>query len=159
MYKTKIKRMTDAHKQSTAIRTVKIHAEIEAAIAFAKSLNFDAVADFERHHRHRQPPQRIHSNPQTAISLNMTSLYREEFIQVLDTQISMLRDVFLNCQEIVTPLVELLHPFKEVSSLQNVMKVVDMFPEEERPDPDALMPKVEVHSDISQFNRLYPGPY
>ena len=91
-------------------------AEIEAAIAFAKRLNFDAVADFERHHRHRQPPQRIDSNPQTAVSLNMKSFYWKEFTQVLDTQISMLRDVLLNCKEIVTPLMELLHPAKEVSS-------------------------------------------
>ena len=124
-------------------------AEIEAAIAFAKRLNFD-----ERHHRHRRPPQRIDSNPQTEVFPNMKSFYREEFTQVFDTQISMLRDVLLNCKKIVTPLMELLHPAKEVSSLQNVMKVVDMFPEEERPDPDALMAEVEVFKSSMAISQL-----
>ena len=39
---------------------------------------------------------------------------------------------------------ELWHPAQEVSSLQNVIKVVNIFPEEQRPDSDALMAEVEV---------------
>ena len=66
----------------------------------------------------------------------------------------MLRDVLLNFKEIVTPLMEILHPAKEVSSLQNVMKVVDMFPEERRPDPDALMAEVEVFKSSMAISQL-----
>ena len=49
---------------------------------------------------------------------------------------------------------ELLHPAEEVWLLQYDIKVVDMFPEEERQDPDALMAEVEVFKSSMAISKL-----
>ena len=49
--------------------------------------------------------------------VSMESFYRKEFKAVLDTQIKTFADVHNNCKGTIKPLIDALHPGKEIPSL------------------------------------------
>ncbi len=96
-----------------------VNAEIQAAVIFAEHLSVDAQTDFQCRHRHRKPPARIDENPSNAVSLNLESFYWKEFKAVLDTQISTYKEVNNYSKETTRPLIDTLHPGKEVAPLES----------------------------------------
>jgi len=52
---------------------------IESGIIFAKKLNIDPDADFNRHHRRRLQPKKIDKNSDTQYTLNLKTFYKMEF--------------------------------------------------------------------------------
>jgi hypothetical protein len=121
-----------------------MNAEIQAAVIFAERLGVDAQTDFQRHHRRRKPPARIDENPSNAVSLNLEFFYRKEFKAVLDTQISTYKEVNNNSKETTRPLIDTLHPVKDVAPLESFKDLTEYFPRDQRPDPEALISEMEV---------------
>ena len=121
-----------------------MNVEIQAAAAFAEHLGIDAASDFKHHHRYRKPPSRIDENPNTTAAFSMDSFYRKEFKAVLDTQINTFADIHNNCKETTKPLIDALHPGKELPSLQTFKDLAEFFPEDQRPNPDAFMSEIEI---------------
>ena len=121
-----------------------VNAEIDAAIAFANSKGLDPISDFQRHHRRKRPPLRIDDNPGSSAAFDMHTFYRREFKAVLDTQISFLSEVYLNCCKTVQPITECLGLNKDKPKLENFQALASFFPEEIRPDPETLMSEVAV---------------
>ena len=115
-----------------------VNAEIDAAIAFANRKGLDLISDFQRHHRHKQPPLRIDDNPGSSAAFGMHTFYRREFKAILDTQISFLSEVYLNCCKTVQPIIECLGLNKDKPKLENFVALARFFPEEMRPHPETL---------------------
>lgn len=90
-----------------------MNAEIQAAVLFGERLDVDVQSDFQRHHRHRKPPGRIHKNSPNAVLLNLESFFRKEFKAVLDTQFSTYAEVNNNSEEKARLLIYILDPEKK----------------------------------------------
>ena len=109
-----------------------VNAVIDAAISFANSKGLDPISDFQRHHRRKQPPLRIDDNPGSLAAFDMHTFYPRKFKTVLDTQISFLSEVYLNCCETVQPIIECLGLNKAKPKLENFVALASFFPEEMR---------------------------
>ncbi|CAB3991910.1 zinc finger MYM-type 1-like [Paramuricea clavata] len=143
-YEAILESLAILQERSKDIKTKTAASEIQAAVIFAEHLGVDAQTVFQRHHRHRKPPARIDENPSNAVSLNLESFYRKEFKAVLNTQISTYKEVNNNSKETTRPLIDTLHPGKDVAPLESFKDLTEYFPRDQRPDPEALMSEMEV---------------
>lgn len=96
-----------------------MNADIQAAVAFAERLGIDADSDFNRHHPCRRLPCRI-----IKIQI-MRQLLPKTF---LDSQTC--AHVRKNCKETIRPLIDALHPAKEIRPLQTFKDLGEFFPQE-----------------------------
>lgn len=107
---------------------------IGSAIAFAKTFDVDAVADFNRHHRKRMPSKRLDSHCSTQADFTLHSFYRKEFKMILNMLITLSRDNLGACINTVKPLFNILYPpmKREACTVEHVESAIRLFP----PDGD-----------------------
>ena len=65
---------------------------------------------------------------------------------VLDKLINSMKDVQEQCLEVIKPLHQVLCPLKEEQNIDDVQSLIDLFPEEFRPDVDTLKAELELFS-------------
>ena len=58
--------------------------QIEASIIFARNIEINAEADFNRHHRPRKAPRRVDEQAETATVFSLRAYCRNQFREVLD---------------------------------------------------------------------------
>ena len=135
--------------------------QVQAACLFAKSFNVDAESEFRRIHHRRVPPRRLDAAPETGVNLSMTSFYRKEVFEFLDTIISVLSSKIASLEEAFSPLIDVLDP-NVVPSIDNVMKLSAVFPHD-IPDAEALAAEFEIfisHCNKTKTKRKNPSePY
>ena len=103
---------------------------IECGIIFAKKLNIDPDADFNRHHRRRLQPKKIDENSDTQCTFNLKTFYKMEFKEVFNTLITLLSEHLKNNILIVEPLIHILKVPREKNSCStdNLEKAMKIFP-------------------------------
>ena len=84
--------------------------EIDAALAFAKSMNIDGLTDFNKMHRRRRKPKRLDENPDFTVVLNIYRYYAKETIAVLDAMLSVLRGKYEDVESLLKPFFDVLDP-------------------------------------------------
>lgn len=84
--------------------TNQLNKHISSAKAFPIKMKIDPIGDFEKHHRKRIKPRRIDSNSSSQVSFSLESFYRKEFIEVLDTLITLMSTNLKCCLTSVQPL-------------------------------------------------------
>ena len=58
--------------------------QIEASVIFARNIEIDAEADFNRHHCPRKAPRCVDEQAETATVFSLRAYYRNQFREVLD---------------------------------------------------------------------------
>lgn len=122
-----IKSLKEINEDESQINNIKTSAEI-----FAKKLDVDSNADFNRFHRQRNLPKKIDCISSTQAILNLQTFYTKKFKEVLDTLINEsannLRNCFTNLQ-IVEPIFKILSmPIKSDIRTENIEKACGLFP-------------------------------
>ena len=84
--------------------------QIEASVIFARNIEFDAEADFNRHHCPRKAPIRVDEQSETATVFSLPSYYRNQFREVLDVLTSRMKEHLKQCQKSLLPLLKCLKP-------------------------------------------------
>ena len=116
--------------------------EVKAACLFAKSFNVDAESEFRRIYRKRVPPRRFDAAPETGMDLNMTSFYKKQVFEFLDTMIRVLSSKIKSLEDAFRPLIGVLDP-NAMPSIDNVKKLSAVFPDD-TPDAEALAAEIEI---------------
>ncbi|CAI6360201.1 unnamed protein product [Macrosiphum euphorbiae] len=83
--------------------TNQLDKHISSAKVFAIKMKTDPISDFEKHHRKRIKPRRIDSNSSSQVNFSLESFYRKEFIEVLDTLITLMSSNLKCCLTSVQP--------------------------------------------------------
>ena len=96
--------------------------EVDAALAFAKSMNIDGLTGFNKMHRRRRKPKRLDENPDSVVVLNIYRYYAKETIAVLDTVLSVLRGKYENVESSLKPFPDVLDPKKDTLSPDGSLK-------------------------------------
>ena len=58
---------------------------VKASVLFAKQMEIDAEAEYQRFHRPWRIPKRLDNQPETAAKMTMMTYYSKEFFAVLDS--------------------------------------------------------------------------
>ena len=76
--------------------------------------------------------------------LTWSPLTEKKFKAVLNTQIITYKEVNNNSKKTARPLIDSLHPEKETTLLESFKNLIELFPTDQRPDPEDLMSELEV---------------
>ena len=88
------------------------------------------------------PPRRFDAAPETGMDLNMTSFYRKQVFEFLDTMIRVLSSKIKSLEDAFRPLIDVLDP-NAMPSIDNVKKLSAVFPDD-TPDAEALAAEIEI---------------
>ena len=119
--------------------------QIEASVIFAKNIEIDAEADFNRHHRPRRAPGRVDEQAGTAAKFSLRAYYRNQFREVLDVLTSRMREHLVQCKKSILPLLKCLKPPIDVSCIHSA---VSLFPPAQSPDPLAVEAELQVLAEL-----------
>jgi len=119
-----IKSLTETRNNSTLINEL-----IASAKSFCLKLDIDFDGDFKQHHRKRLKPKKIDSNQQSHVNLTYEDFYRKEFLQVLDTLISLSSENLKSCLVCIQPLFKVLSVLISSNiTVEDVEKAFSLFP-------------------------------
>ena len=92
--------MKIAYSSLNTIRsnTENLKNEVDAALAFAKSMDTDDLSDFNEVRRRRRMPKRFDENPDSTVVLDIYQYYSKEIIAVLNTMLSVIREKYENVE-------------------------------------------------------------
>jgi len=92
-------------------------------------MKIDPISDFEKHHRKRIKPRRIDSNSSSQVNFSLESFYRKEFIEVLDTLITLMSSNLKCCLTSVQPLYNILSiPINPLITTEDIKNAFTLFP-------------------------------
>ena len=109
--------------------------QIEASVIFARNIEIDAEADFNRHHRPRKAPRRVDGQAETATVFSLRGYHRNQFREVLDVLTSRMKEHLVQRQKSLLPLLKCLKPPVDGSEIHSA---VSLFPPSQSPDPLAI---------------------
>lgn len=119
-----IKSLKEINEDESQINNIITSAEI-----FAKKLDVDSNADFNKFHRQRNLPKKIDCNSSTQVIFNLQTFYRKEFKEVLDTLINESANNLRDCFKIVEPIFKILSiPIKSDIRTEDIEKACGLFP-------------------------------
>ena len=115
--------------------------QIEASVIFARNIEIDAEADFNRHHRPRKASRRVDGQAETATVFSLRAYYRNQFREVLDVLTSRMKEHLVQRQKSLLPLLKCLKLPIDGSEIHSA---VSLFPPSQSPDPLAIGAELQV---------------
>ena len=119
--------------------------QIEASVIFARNIEIDAKADFNRHHRPKKAPRRVDEQAETATVFSLQAYYRNQFREVLDVLTSRMKENLVQCQQSLLPLLKCLKPPVDGSEIHSA---VSLFPPSQLPDQSAIEAELQVLAEL-----------
>ena len=119
--------------------------QIEASVIFARNVEIDAKADFNRHHRPRKAPRRVDGQAETATVFSLRAYYRNQFREVLDVRTSRMKEHLVQRQNSLLPLLKCSKPPVDGSEIHSA---VSLFPPSQSPDPLAIGAELQVLAEL-----------
>ena len=119
--------------------------QIEASVIFARNIEFDAEADFNRHHRPRKAPRSVDEQAETATVFSLQAYYRNQFREVLDVLTSRMKEHLVQCQKSLLPFLKCLKPPIDGSEIYSA---VSLLPPSQLPDPLAMEAELQVLAEL-----------
>ena len=127
--------------------------QIEASVIFARNIEINAEADFNRYHRPRKAPRRVDEQAETATLFSLRAYYRNQFREVLDVLTSRMKEHLVQCRKSLLPLLKCLKPPIDGSEIHSA---VSLFPPSQSPDPLAIEAELQVLAELlpSDYNKV-----
>lgn len=121
--------------------------QVQAAMAVARNIGADPVADFSRLHRIRRPSTRLDNQPEsTAMELaSIPTFYRTEFFKLIDQLCTTLMEKGNSLKDTFQPFLKVLHP-ESPGTVEDMRTLVAMFPLVLSQDSSAA-----IHSELAVF--------
>ena len=143
-----IEEMKTAYSALNGIRnnTEDSNNEVVAAQTFAKFMDINCLADFNKVHRRGRKPKRLDENPDSTFILDIYQYYAKEIIAVFDPMLSALIEKYEKSS--FKPFFDVLDPKKATESTDDgsLKKLGPLYPKE-IPDILALNAELEVFWD------------
>ena len=99
--------------------------QIEASVIFARNIQIDAEANFNRHHCPRKAPRRVDEQAEEATVFSLRAYNRNQFREVLDVLKSRIKEHLVQRQRSLLPLLKCLKPPIDGSEIHSA---VSLFP-------------------------------
>ena len=99
--------------------------QIEASVIFARNIEIDAEANFNRHHRPRKAPKRVEKQAEAATVFSLRAYSRNQFREVLDVLTSRMKEHLVQRQKSLLALLKCLKPPIDGSEIHSA---VSLFP-------------------------------
>ena len=112
--------------------------QIEASVVFARNIEIDAEADFNRHHRPRKAPIRVDEQAETATVFSLRAYYRNVLL-------SRMKEHLVQCQKSLLSLLKCLKPPIDGPEIHSA---VPLFPPSQLPDPLAIEAELQVLAEL-----------
>ena len=73
--------------------------EVDTALSFAKSIDINGLADFNKTNRmRRRKPKKLDENPDSAVTVDIPQHYAKKIIAVLGTMLLLLKEKYDNVE-------------------------------------------------------------
>ena len=81
------------------INTEDLKNEVDTALSFAKSIDINGLADFNKTNRmRRRKPKKLDENPDSVVTVDISQYYAKKIIAVLGTMLFLLREKYDNVE-------------------------------------------------------------